>query len=288
MKLYLKTVRPGSAILAFEQGAQKTLEPTSNLKRAYNELKHIFQITDTSPEESRNVLKENYEDTIDRLSVELGLKSIVESPFDVTFYDGVTDEVRVNKERLEYVKRWIEEDQKEIPQSIKGVIIRIKGDGPERTFTIMDENGKIVTCGYKDELEDNVVSEFKAPVEIYGILKKKPKTPKIKEVLDLKPLKSIRTNSIASLQLNDFADISIEYEGEIWCVSIPQMNANGCGYTLNRALEDLRDSVLGAYEIYVKDRKSEELSQKAMSLRNRLIYLVGEENYENVQKEGFN
>ena len=79
---------------------------------------------------------------------------------------------------------------------------------------------------------------------------------------------------IASLKLNNSVEVTVEYEDEIWCVSISQLNANGCGYTLNRALEDLRESILGAYEIYIKDRKEEELSVKSMELRNRLLSLV--------------
>lgn len=285
-KMYLKKISPGSAILAFESGSQKTLEPISNLMKAYDELKHLFQVIDGSPEEGRKVLIQSYEDTVSRLRIELGLRSIVENPFDITLYDGTGSEVKVNKNRLEYVYKWIEDDQKEMPQSIKGVIIRIKGDEPERTFTIMDENGKHVTCTYKQELEGNVISEFKSPVEIYGILKKKPKTPKVKEIIDLKPLKSLSTNEIASLRLNNSVKISVEYEDDIWCLNIPPLNANGCGYTLNRALEDLRESILGAYEIYVKDRQEEELSEKAKELRNKLLFLIGDDNYENVQKKG--
>ncbi len=284
-KMYLKKISPGSAILAFESGSQKTLEPVSNLMKAYNELKHLFQVIDRSPEEGRKELIQSFEDTVSRLRIELGLRSIVEDPFDITLYDGTGSEVKVNKDRLEYVYKWIEEDQKEMPQSIKGVIIRIKGDEPERTFTIMDENGKLVTCAYKEELEGNVISEFKSPVEIYGILKKKPRTPKVKEIIDLKPLSFLVSNEIASLRLNNSVEINVEYDDEIWCLNVPPLNANGCGYTLNRALEDLKESILGAYEIYVKDRREEELSEKAIELRKRLLSLVGDDNYENVQKK---
>ncbi len=286
-KMYLKSISKGSAILAFESGHQMPLATVSNLRKSYDELKHLFQIIDASPEEGRKELIQSYENIISRLRLELGLKSIVENPFDITLYDGTSNEVKVNKERLNYVYKWIEEDQKEMPKSIKGVIVRIKGDEPERTFTIMDENGRLITCGYKEELEGNVVSEFKSPVEIYGILKRKPKTPRVKEVLDLKPLKSLNTNEIASLKLNNYVEVRVEYDDEIWCLNISQLNANGCGYTLNGALEDLKESILGAYEIYIKDRKEEELSVKSMELRNRLLSLVGEENYENVQKERF-
>ena len=283
--MYLKKISPGSAILAFESGSQKTLEPVSNLMKAYNELKHLFQVIDRSPEEGRKELIQSFEDTVSRLRIELGLRSIVEDPFDITLYDGTGSEVKVNKDRLEYVYKWIEEDQKEMPQSIKGVIIRIKGDEPERTFTIMDENGKLVTCAYKEKLEGNVISEFKSPVEIYGILKKKPRTPKVKEIIDLKPLSFLVSNEIASLRLNNSVEINVEYDDEIWCLNVPPLNANGCGYTLNRALEDLKESILGAYEIYVKDRREEELSEKAIELRKRLLSLVGDDNYENVQKK---
>ena len=100
----------------------------------------------------------------------------------------------------------------------------------------------------------------------------------------MKHLKSLNTNEISSLKLNNYVEVRIEYDYPIWCVSIFQLDVNGCSYTLNGALADLKESILGAYEIYVKERKEEELSGESIELRNRLQSLVGEENYENAQR----
>lgn len=284
-KMYLKSITKGSAILSFGSGIHDTIDHETDLKMAYDDLKRIFQVMDKSPEEGRKELIENHKDTVSRLKLELSLMNIVKSPFEITLYDATDTGVKVNKTWLKYVSGWIDEDQKETPQSIKGVIIRIKGDKPDRTFTILDENGKLVKCDLNQELEIDVLSKFKLPVEIQGILKKNLKTPKVIEVKGLVPLNSFRTNDIASLRLTKTVEINVEYDDEIWCLSIPQLNANGCGYSLNKALEDLRESILGGYEIYVKDLKEDELSEKALELRRNLLSLLGDNNYENVQEE---
>ena len=98
-------------------------------------------------------------------------------------------------------------------------------------------------------------------------------------------LKPLNTNKISSLKLNNYVKVSIEHDYPTFYVSIPQLNANGCGYTLNGALADLKESIIGAYEIYIKDRKEEELSVKSMELRNRLLSLISEESYENALTE---
>ena len=98
-------------------------------------------------------------------------------------------------------------------------------------------------------------------------------------------LKPLNTNKISSLKLNNYVEVRVEYVDEIWYLNISQLNANGCGYTLNGALADLKESIIGAYEIYIKDRKEEELSVKSMELRNRLLSLISEESYENALTE---
>ncbi len=100
-----------------------------------------------------------------------------------------------------------------------------------------------------------------------------------------KSLAALRIDEIASLRLTDSIDIEAEYDEKIWCLTTTQLNAVGCGYTLTKALENLEESVLGAYELYVKELKKSELSEKAMELRRNLRLYISKNSYEIARKQ---
>jgi len=97
--------------------------------------------------------------------------------------------------------------------------------------------------------------------------------------------KTISTNYIDTLKLNDTIKVYFEYYDGIWCVRAPVFNENGCGQTYGEALKVLRDNVLKAYEQYVKNFVKNDFTARTIDLNHTLISLVGEDNYKQAKEE---
>jgi hypothetical protein len=285
-RLYLKEIKEGSLDLIFEPSPQTTIDNVHLLESSYNELINLSEDLTQSPENARIRILKYVEDPKLRLSLEVSLKNLLESDFNISFYKIKSESlVRLDSSKIEYIKQWINEDQKTGAIKLKGVIVRIKGDEPERSFTVLDENNKIIKCFYKSDLEKNVVEYFKIPVEISGIAYRKVRGTSIDEILDIKPWKFEETNKLYTLKLKDNVKINIDFEEDIWCLSISELSVNGCGYTYKEALKDLEENIINSFEIYVKKFDENSLSEDAKKLRNNLIKFVGLDNYENLQKK---
>jgi hypothetical protein len=51
---------------------------------------------------------------------------------------------------------------------------------------------------------------------------------------------SIRINGVPSLMLTETVEINVERDDQTWCLSISQLNASGCGYSINEALGNIK------------------------------------------------
>ncbi len=90
-----------------------------------------------------------------------------------------------------------------------------------------------------------------------------------------------RTNNLNILKLKDNVKINIDFEEDIWCLSISGLSVNGCGHTYKEALKDLEENIINSFEIYVINFDERSLSEDAKKLRNNLIKFVGMNNYKN-------
>ena len=81
----------------------------------------------------------------------------------------------------EYIEKLIKEYKGEDKVSLKGVIIRIKGDDP-RYFVVETTTGEKIKCYYHPNLESSVKKFYKSPIIVEGFLRKGAKTAEIKEL----------------------------------------------------------------------------------------------------------
>ena len=282
-RAYLKEIRKGSVELIFNGGPQISIDETGILKQSYGKILAFAEAISISQNDARNLLLKELTEPIPRLKVETGLRNIRDVELSVTFFgwDNSTA-IPLDRNKMKVIDDWIKEDEKYGTREVRGAIVRLKADEPNRYFSISDEKGKMCRCHYPPELEDRIIDLFKKPVKVRGVIERKVRTPEISDVIDIMAWDSLEIEHTESFKLRKTISCKISFDEDLWALSNDDLSIHGIGFTFEEALRDFEEDLEGAIELYVHRFSINELSRDALDLREKLLSYIGEAQPENI------
>jgi hypothetical protein len=112
------------------------------------------------------------------------------------------------------IDKWLDKEIKKTTETIIGVITRLKGDGVDRYFTILDENNRPMEVHYKKEEDHDVVGLYKRLVKVRGVIRTIKTKRSIQSIQDLVPMDTITISNIEYEPLKIAIDFDIEFHDE--------------------------------------------------------------------------
>lgn len=279
-RLYLKDVGKGSLDLMLTESPQETLDQRSHAVETYREIVHITEFINNDPTRARQTIVNKFNEPKKRLEVEQKLKSIFGNKrLKIGLrkdQETVNEEkfVFLNTKRVEEIDRWLKQDYIQSTETIKGIIERLKGDGDKKYFTIKTYDNKIATCYYNPDIEGILKDYFKKPIEVRGIVGHKVRGFTIDKIDNLQSWKETKLDRLGDIKFVKPLEFNIDFEEGSWFIESKDFDVRGCGKTYKTALNDLEESLNDAIFIYVKKAKSEDMTNKAIELREKLIKLI--------------
>lgn len=275
-RLFLSKIGSGSVELTFEPSLQTTLDDHQVLAAAYDNFVDLSKEVNENPSEARKNLTERWPDSGDRLKLEMSFRHFMEADYNISFQKFTGETITIDPRKLVYISNWINEDTRIGNKEVRGVLLRIKGDEPQRYFSLKTDDGSIVKCYYKPELESSVLELFKKPLVAIGSVEKKLKLSNMKDVLELSPWLTDKLFKIDDLQLKNPIEYEISFEDDVWCLGVDVLRVHGCGYTYQEALERLKTNITELHELYTKEIPVETMSQSAKKILKYLQEVVGQ------------
>jgi len=120
-------------------------------------------------------------------------------------------EIEIQQSYADRVVKWLNMELRISEQVVRGIITRVKGDGPTKYFTLLDENNTPLECIYTDDTERQILGLFKTPVEVKGEYFHVKSRRKLKHVLAINAMDSIAITPGDYLPLLQPIDFTLEY-----------------------------------------------------------------------------
>lgn len=284
-RLFLSKIESGSVILHFQPSLQETIYEDDILTNVYEDLIHFTEVLITTPNDARKLLLEKSIEDSDRLKFELTLQQLMTSEYEVSFISESKGAVELLKSKISYVENWIKEDSNVGSRSIKGVLLRIKGDGPSPYFTMKTHNGSIVKCYYNPDEEGTVLDFFKRPLIVVGIAERNVKFSNLTEIMDMSEWTKERFSKLGHLRLKRDMEFEVSYEDEVICLSNHDLRVTACAFDYKEAVKRLETNLIEIYDVYVHQIPQDKLGSSALKLVANLKEIVGEESYGNAKEK---
>ena len=271
-QLYLKEIRAGSVELVFQGIQQQNLtELRSIVEDSYNRVLNAVRLINANPTTARGEIVKDFLDVSNRLKVETRLKAMLSSKLVIGLESPSKEILRFSSIDKEILDNWINEDYRIGTRSRKGVIMRIKGDPPEKYFTMITDTGESIKCFFGDEHEHQIIDYFKKqPISVTGLVGKKVRSSEIREILEIKQWDRVELDQLGNFVFREPIEITISFEDDVWCLQSSELNTTGCGNSYEDALKDFKDTFDQVCKLYMVDYKNIELEHNAESFRKRL------------------
>jgi hypothetical protein len=196
-QVYLTDIGEGSAELKCVQDPQMTLTGINPMIKILNEVQSTLQtIQKTDEKTAKKEFESKFPNELSQVRILSRFKSLLD-------LKGVSvklksDEVGIDCEfKQTYRDRainWLNNALKHSEVEYKGLIIRIKGDGDERYFTIIDDKNRIMKCNLTPDRESEILELFKTPIILRGVQTQIRASTKISEVIDIKKMETYSIN----------------------------------------------------------------------------------------------
>ncbi len=280
-RLYLKAIGKGSVDLMLTGSPQMTLNERNHTAETFKEVLSTTELINKNPSKARQIITNRFKEPKKRLEVEQKLKSAFSDKnlqIGLLKEQGIVKEkdkfVFLNPRRVREIDEWLKQDYNQSTDTIKGVIERLKGDGDRRYFTVRTYDKKFAKCYYKPEMEGILKDYFKKPIEVSGIIDHKVKGITIEQIGNLQAWKETKFDHLGSIKFVKPLEFTLDSEVDSWFVESKDFDVRGCGKNYDTALNDLEESLNDAIFIYVKKGKPENMTKKAIELREKLIKLI--------------
>lgn len=224
LKFYASDIEEGSAKIVIETQEQLNLDDMYPVMDPLQKtLEGIDIIQEPDEDQSYKKLERIYPRHDDRVHIFNRYKGIwaipgvdisVTMPGDEWTKRGFKSKYTIQQSYKPRIDKWLEKEIKKTTETVIGIITRIKGDGPDPYFTILDENRKPMEVHYKKEEEKDVINLYKSPVKVRGIIKTIKTKTSIQSLLALEPLESITVDKDECAVLLDPLNFVLEYHDD--------------------------------------------------------------------------
>lgn len=284
-RLFLTRISPGSLVAELQpRYYEGDIIGGIPFNEVASDFQKLVQVLIDDPEEFKTELEREFADPSYILRFLQGLDSIwsKRNRFVVKTGLGYKEPeklVELPPARQRYIKELIEEYIEKSSTEIKGVIIRIKGDEP-RNFTIRTLDGENIKCHYPPEWERDIMSLFKSPVVVKGVISKKARTKEIETITDLKKLSVELIGKIGKFSLREPIPFRVSYDEkeDLLCLENDELAIYGYGSTYSEVLSDLEDS-LESLIVGFLAFPDERLSEKSLEIKEKLSKYIDIEKY---------
>ena len=284
-RLFLTNISPGSLVAELQpRYYEGDVHGEIPFNEVVSEFQKLVQILIDNPEKFKAELEKEFADPSNILRFLQGLDSIwsKKNRFVVRTGLGYKEPeklIELLPARKKYIKELIEEYVEKSSTEVKGIIIRIKGDEP-RYFTIRTLEGENIKCHYPPEWERDVMSLFKSPVVVRGVISKKARTKEIETITDLKKLNVQLIGKIGRFSLKEPVPFRVFYDEkeDLLCLENDELAIYGYGSTYSEVLSDLEDS-LESLIVGFLAFPDEKLSGKSLEIKEKLSKYIDIEKY---------
>ncbi len=274
-RLYLKKIEKGSVELVFGSTPQAQLAEKNTLHDTYRDVVNTTELINKTPDKARAMLNKKFADPRRRMEVEQKIRSLFTDKLTVGLSKTAGTFVTLNHNRSEVIAEWLKEDYNETTQVIRGIILRLKGDGDKRYFTVKTDTDMTVKCYYKPELEHILSQDFKKqPIIITGLMGRKVKGFNIEEIKDLQSWKTAEIDKVGKYKFRRPLNFGVGFEEDAWFLNSEDLGTVGSGKSYQDALRDFEDNLNDTIDLYVTVHKPERMTEKAKLLRRNLQELI--------------
>jgi len=178
------------------------------------------------------------------------------------------------------IKQWLEKYEKQMMNKIRGVVVRVKTDGPTPNFSIKTFESEIIRAPLDFDRDNDVIYnslEKRTPIEIHGVIHHRGVN---REIAEIHSIEEITSDTISKLPANfpyalkkplDVIRYIDRFEGEdFWVIKNEELNICGVGDTYDEAYEDFLATLEATLDHYLNTDDSE-LSQSGMALKRKLL-----------------
>jgi len=181
----------------------------------------------------------------------------------------------------------MEMEKTPVQDHIEGVIVRVRLDGPDRYFTLMTTDNRIIRVPLderwiedrRDELLDYL--KKRTIIGVDGRLVAHERGAVMEDLVDIGEGKDkIEITELEEQPLAIPIPGRISYEEfedrDFWVISNDELNAYGVGETLDKAKQSFLESLMASIELFA-DAPDQELAPKALELKKILRRHLGRE-----------
>ncbi len=162
------------------------------------------------------------------------------------------------------VRKMLDKELKVETQTYSGVITRIKADGKKRYFTLLTGRYQTIECNLSKEEEQNIISFFKTPVKIKGIISQIRTKTTIKDVLEINKMESIEITPIDYPLLSKpfFVDINYDPESELWTAINDDYGIRASADTIEDLKEECIDQLDSTIDLFIIQKIKQKITPK--------------------------
>ena len=140
------------------------------------------------------------------------------------------------------IDSWLRRELGTALVTYQGLITRIKADGTNRYFTLIDEKNKAMECELIADKESEILGLFKVPVVLKGIITQIRNKRKVRKITDISRLESLTITPEEFSALTESIELYLEYNTieDFWIAENEELGLRAVG----NSLEELKSEVL--------------------------------------------
>jgi len=281
-QFYMARIEKGSAVVVLQTEPQTVLgemaDPViSLLHKVFDGFENI-QLPEE--EEAYKKIHDMFPKVDDRIRILNDYKFLWKIP-DVEITIKSTDNAVKRRVELQHsyrnrISAWLNRELEKTPQIIKGIITRVKADGPRRYFTIFDEKNNHIECEFNRDLENKIIELFKVPIKLKGIITQIRTKRKVKEVLEIEKLDFIKiTNSDYNALVTPIEfDLEFDTNLELWVAENEELGIRSAAESLDELREEIILMLDFMVDKYLIQKPTEKLSPKLQQAIDELKKVV--------------
>ncbi len=284
-RLFVTEFSPGSVIATLESSSQADLMGAIPFNKVAEDYMNLTELLVNDPDEFKSDIEKKIPEPRERIKLLNNLKEIwsKEGKYKLSVN---TEEERPEKfltlkpEVSKHIENLVKEYEKIEEIKTEGIIIRIRGDDPNRYFVINTVSNTLIKCFYEPEMESEIREYFKQPVTIKGYPKKKAKTTIVEQINELKPFTRIELDKIGKFRLDEAIPFDISYDSveETWQIKNDELVLHGEGKLFQEAIDDLEESLetlIVGFLAFPEDQ----ISEKSKEIKSKISQYLDIERY---------